>query len=287
MDEVEAIARGFDKNTAYLPQDEGKHHPSLADIRGSPLKVLQAMDEFARTKRYLMSIGHYKGGIIRDSIIERKPLTMVELGGYVGYSTILFGDAFRSSGGKKFFCLEMNPEFAAVIMSLVDLAGLSDIVKVIVGQSADSIKRLHAAKVLQEIDLLFLDHYKPAYTPDLKLCEDLGLVRPGTVLAADNVINPGNPSYVEYVRSSVAKKREKYQSGETAGDGTVGFSDSSKNQYQGSASEEMPSIKVKGNPNLIYQSKLVESVEPTGVLVSLRYKITARALSDIIRTALR
>jgi catechol O-methyltransferase len=39
--------------------------------------------------------------------------------------------------------------------------------------------------------MMFLDHYKPAYTTDLKLCEELGLIHKGTVLAADNVIKPG------------------------------------------------------------------------------------------------
>lgn len=107
----------------------------------------------------------------------------------------MFGDAVRQAGGHRYFSLERNPEFAAVIMSLVDLAGLSDTVKVVVGSSADSIKRLHASGTLAQIDLMFLDHYKPAYTTDLKLCEHLKLVIPGSVLAADNVIKPGNPPY--------------------------------------------------------------------------------------------
>ena len=95
-----------------------------------------------------------------------------------------------------------------MIMSLVDLAGLDDTVKVIVGPSGDSINRLHADGTLQHIDLMFLDHYKPAYTSDLKLYEHLGLVTPSSVLAADNVIKPGNPPYLEYVRSSVARGSE-------------------------------------------------------------------------------
>ena len=54
-------------------------------------------------------------------------------------------------------------------MSLVNLAGLSDVVKV--GPSDASLERLHSTRQLQHIDLLFLDHYKPAYATDLKLCE--------------------------------------------------------------------------------------------------------------------
>lgn len=182
---------------------------------------------------------------------------------------VLFGDAVRKVGGKRYFSLERNPEFAAVIMSLADLAGLSDIVKVVVGSSADSIKRLHGEGALTHIDLMFLDHYKPAYTTDLKLCEHLKLVTPGSVLAADNVIKPGNPPYLDYVRSSVAKKREQYKAANTNGVDTAGFGERWTNQYQKRVGEEKLSKEVKGNPNLVYESGLVHSFEPTGVPVRI------------------
>lgn len=154
-------------------------------------------------------------------------------------------------------------------MSLVDLAGLSDIVKVVVGSSADSIKRLQASGELRHIDLMFLDHYKPAYTIDLKLCEHLRLVSAGTVLAADNVIKPGNPPYLEYVRSSVKQKNDQYGAESTNGTDTDRFGDRYKNQYKEREGEEKLSTDVKGNPNLIYESTLVNSYEPTGMPVSL------------------
>ena len=229
---------------------------------------MQAIDEYGRTKKYLMNVGDDKGKIVADLIAEVKPQVMVELGGYIGYSALLFGDAVRKAGGKRYFSLERNPEFAAVIMSLVDLAGLSDVVKVIVGSSADSIKRLHAEDAVKHIDLIFLDHYKPAYTTDLKLCEHLGLVTPGTVLAADNVIKPGNPPYLEYVRSNVQDKRRRFESGVTNGSDVDGFADRTKHQYRTREGDECLSTEVKGNPNLVYESKLINSFEPTGVPVS-------------------
>lgn len=244
----------FDKEKAYVSKEEDKffddgreiallhfiyNHPSLPNARGSPSAILKLIDEYGRTQKYMMNVGEDKGQIVSDLIAEVKPQVMVELGGYVGYSALLFGDAVRKAGGKQYFSLERNPEFAAVVLSLVDLAGLSDLVKVIVGPSDQSIKRLHDEGTIKHIDLMFLDHYKPAYTADLKLCEQLGLIEPGSVLAADNVIYPGNPAYLEYVRSSVKEKREK----------------SEKN----SSNSE-----IKGNPNLQYESKLVNSFEPTG-----------------------
>ena len=49
------------------------------------------------------------------------------------------------------------------------------------------------------LDLLFLDHAKEAYAPDLAMLERAGLVRSGAIVVADNVVFPGAPGYLEYV----------------------------------------------------------------------------------------
>lgn len=216
-----------------------------------------------------MNVGEDKGKIVSDLIAEVKPKTMVELGGYIGYSCILFGDAVRRAGGQRYYSLERNPEFAAVISSLVDLAGLGDVVKVEVGSSDASIKRLHDNGVIKKIDLMFLDHYKPAYTTDLKLCEELGIVGPGTVLAADNVIKPGNPPYLEYVRSSVEQKQNASKSSSTVNGVDSRFADRTSKQYAKREGEAKLDETRVGNPNLVYKSELVNSFEPSGVPVSL------------------
>lgn len=236
----------------------------IESIRNNPASVLAAIDDFARTKKYLMNVGEDKGRIVTDLIAEVKPSVMVELGGYIGYSCILFGAAVRKAGGQRYFSLERNPEFAAVISSLVDLAGLSDTVKVIVGSSEASIRRLHSDGTLSHLDMLFLDHYKPAYTTDLKLCEELGMIASGTVLAADNVIKPGNPPYLEYVRSTCEQKRQAREN-ENVNGVDVRFANGTAKQYASREGEAVLDRTRKGNPNLIYQSKLVNSFEPNGI----------------------
>lgn len=224
-----------------------------------------------------MNVGHQKGAIVADIIRREKPQTMIELGGYVGYSALCFAGALKSAHDTpampkpKYYSLERNPEFAAVIGSLVDLAGLRDMVEICVGPSDASIRRLHnEGKLKGGIDLMFLDHYKPAYTTDLKLCEELGLIKPGrTVLAADNVVSPGNPPYLKYVRSSAAEKRQALESAN--GDRAYGeFEQRTVKQYE--QREGVPDLdqSLKGNPNLVYDSQLVDSFEPTGVNVSVR-----------------
>ncbi|KAI9885018.1 MAG: hypothetical protein M1823_003186 [Watsoniomyces obsoletus] len=273
----------FDQKKAYVAQgdnyfDDGREiellhflyqEPEVHERRGSPAKVLAGIDEYGRTKNFLMNVGQDKGKIVTDLIEQERPKVMVELGGYVGYSAVLFADAVRRAGGKRYYSLERNPVFAAVVMAVVDLAGLSDVVKVIVGPSDQSLRRLHEQKVLEQINFLFLDHYKPAYVTDLKLCEELGLIRPGSILAADNVIKPGNPPYLEYVRSSVEEKRKRLEGG---GDDQSGlgqqFPERTQAQYKARVGDEKLSTELRGNPKLVYESKLVNSFEPTGQPVS-------------------
>lgn len=229
-----------------------------------------------------MNVGVNKGKIVVGLIERIKPKVMVELGAYIGYSAVLFGDAARRAGGKEYYSLERDAGFAAVALSLVELAGLRDFVRVVVGPSAESIGRLHAENALKHIDLMFLDHYKPAYVTDLKLCEELRLVGPGTVLAADNVIKPGNPPYLEYVRSTVQEKQKKYEGPDSNGVRTDDFASGVKNQYANTVKAEKLDTEVKGNPRLVYESKMVHSFEPTGEAVgAIEYGEQKRSIDKL------
>lgn len=157
----------------------------------------------------LMNVGSKKGQHIVDLIHERKPSTMVELGVYVGYSAILFGDAVRSQGGKQYFGIEKNPEMAAVANQLVELAGLRDIVRILIGSSDEVLEELIQDKVVDQIEFIFLDHWQDRYLPDLWLLEGLQVLKANkSVIVADNVIMPGAPEYQRWVEATTTQKRE-------------------------------------------------------------------------------
>lgn len=193
--------------------------------------------------------------------------TQVELGGYVGYSCILFGDSLRKAGGYRYYSIEMNPEFAAVIMSLVDPAGLSDIVTVIVGDAWPSLLQLYVGGVRQ-IDLLFLDHYKPAYASDLKLAEDYGFIKPGSVVVANDVVKRGtnSPAYLFWVRSGMRPKW-KIVLGKADLEKTCAKEHGTAMKQYGKKCGISKMTQSTGDPGLVYEGGLVESFEPTGKLV--------------------
>jgi catechol O-methyltransferase len=226
--------------------------------------VIDLIHEFEKDY-YLMNVGPEKGKIVTDIIDEQKPKTMIELGCYVGYSAILFGDAVRRNGGERYLSLELNPEFAAIANMLVELAGLRDFVRIIVGRSDLSLHKLITSKEVTHVELLFIDHYKPAYTTDLKLCEHHAAIGPGSVLVADNVLYPGNPPYLEYVRSSVEQKREVAKAGPSKGYDTTGMADWMVQSFVGK--DDVPTFQYVGNPNLVYESRLCQ---PEGMRVSVK-----------------
>ncbi|KAE9984471.1 hypothetical protein EG327_005028 [Venturia inaequalis] len=266
----------FDESKAYAEQedtyfDDGREEALVAfvqartGIQNQPSKILDAIDDYGRKHKYLMNVGEDKGTIVSNLIREVKPKVMVELGGYCGYSTILFASVLKEAGGQKFYSLEKSPKFGKIIKTLVQLAGLDDIVEVVVGGSTESLQKLHDSGKLKQIDMMFLDHYKPLYTTDLKLCESLGMIKKGTLLAADNVIKPGNPRYLKYVRSTPQEKRMALEAGDPEVNASEAFKKFSITHAALYGSEEIPKGETSGNPNIIYQSDMVHSFEPTGV----------------------
>lgn len=227
----------------------------------SPEQVLGLIDEYGSKHKYMMNVGAEKGTAVSEIIAANKPQVMLEFGSYIGYSTILFAAAMKRVGGKQYVSFEREPKFACIAESLVEMAGLSDVVRIVVGSSSKNLLKEHEEKRLDCVDMIFFDHYKPAYVKDLKICESLGLIGKGTVLAADNVISPGNPTYLEYVRSSVQEKRNRLTDQVATDDGKPEFPNRTVNQYK---PYEVDDTELPGAPELIYESRLIHSREPTG-----------------------
>ncbi|CAI7630625.1 unnamed protein product [Penicillium glandicola] len=275
-----------DQNQFYKPEEmifhnDGREerllefiraHPAYGEMQGNPEKILAAIDQYGRTIDFLMNVGKEKGRIVAEELIpEFEPDLMVELGGYVGYSTLLFGAALKRAGGRKYLSFEASPKFAAISGSLVELAGLDDTVEIRVGPCRDSLRELRQSYATGVIDLLFIDHAKVEYVNDLKLCEELGLVGLGTTVIADNVISPGAPDYLEYVRSSTSEKiaRSQQKKISTVADDTKDTS--------------------LGDPYLVYETTSIDSFEPTGepdsLEVSSCLRIEDESGSCLVRTA--
>lgn len=180
------------------------------ETEGSPDATLAAIEGIVGSEVFLPIIGHDKGEFLRSAVVEHEPELVLELGALVGYSTVLIAKelqklAEKAKGGKKFhlYSVELDPLHAAVSTKIIERAGLRDYATVVVGPSTEQIRVLKDRTFGdRKLDMVFFDHAKDLYVPDLKLIEELGMLRPGSVLVADNIFFPGAPEYKEYVESS-------------------------------------------------------------------------------------
>ncbi|RAK90414.1 hypothetical protein BO79DRAFT_103184, partial [Aspergillus costaricaensis CBS 115574] len=158
----------------------------------NPTAILSEIDTWVVINNHcMMTISPDRSKVITEIIRSACPRTMVELGGYVGYSAILFGDEVRKAGGERYVSFEVNTEYAAIARSLVEFAGLGGFVELRMGLCSEGLEEFagqERGKGQEGVmfDVLFLDHAEELYLPDLRICEKLGLVRRGSVIIADN-----------------------------------------------------------------------------------------------------
>ena len=165
---------------------------------GDPDSVISAMDEYARSKRFLMNVGMAKGAILEKALEDSGAVRVLELGGYCGYSAVRAA-RHLTLDGSKLVSIEKSPQFAEIAQRIVDYAGLSDRVEIIVGDAGDVIPHLEGP-----FDLVFIDHWKERYLPDLLLIERHQLLHEGSVVVADNVgiFEHSVRNYLDHVRRS-------------------------------------------------------------------------------------
>ena len=163
---------------------------------GDPESVLAALDRFGRERSFLMNVGDRKGEILDAELRRLRPARALEIGAYCGYSAVRIARLLREWGGR-LVSLEASTENARVARAMVELAGLAGLVDLRQAKAEEAIPSLAAP-----FDLVFLDHWKDLYLPDLLRLEQHALLRPGSVVVADNVGLFDASAYFAHVRGS-------------------------------------------------------------------------------------
>ncbi|XP_063289180.1 catechol O-methyltransferase A-like isoform X4 [Pelobates fuscus] len=176
-----------------------RHVQKVAE-HGDAQSVLAAVDSYCSNVEWAMNVGDLKGQILDAIVLETRPRYVLELGTYCAYSTVRMGRLLPP--GARLISIEMNPDYAQVARKILHHAGLDTQVEILVGSTSDLIPQLKKKLDIDTFDFVFIDHWKVSYLKDTKLLEECDLLRPGSVLLADNVICPGAPEYLHYVRTS-------------------------------------------------------------------------------------
>ena len=165
--------------------------------------AIRVIDQFCRHHSYLINVGDEKGQILDGAVDRVRPRRLLELGTYCGYSALR--TARRMPPGAHLYSVEFSPANADIARRILAHAGVDDRVTVVVGTLGDgggTLRRLRDEHGFAEgsLDLVFIDHDKDAYLPDLQRILGEGWLHPGSVVVADNVLFPGAPAYRSYMR---------------------------------------------------------------------------------------
>ncbi|XP_032899729.1 catechol O-methyltransferase [Amblyraja radiata] len=169
-------------------------------VQGDAASVVENIDKYCRDKEWAMNVGDEKGAILDRVLEEANPLTVLELGTYCGYSALRMVRVLQPAA--RLMTVELNPTHADVARQIFHFAGVGGKVEILEGASEDIIPLLKKQHKVDSVDFVFLDHWKDRYRPDTQLLEECGLLRTGSVLLADNVISPGAPEFLQYVRNN-------------------------------------------------------------------------------------
>lgn len=170
-------------------------------IKNNPNSILKIIDDYAYKSTFLMNIGDQKGEILDKAIKDSRATNILELGVYLGYSTIRILN--NMTDNSKLTSIEANEKFAQIAKEHIEISGLSKNHILKIGKSSDLIPSLE-----EQYDFVFIDHWKDLYLKDLQLLEQFGLLKQGAWVFADNVVLFNLEDYLDHVRSSPDFKSE-------------------------------------------------------------------------------
>ncbi len=146
--------------------------------------VLRELREhcYVHYKDSSMLSGFYQGRLLSMISHMIRPKAVLEIGTYLGYSTICLAEGLAEGG--KVISLDINEETNAVAQSYIDRTEYAERINLRLGEAAYILPHMQGP-----FDLVFIDADKPNYSNYYNLVFDK--VRPGGFIVADNVLWSG------------------------------------------------------------------------------------------------
>ena len=157
-------------------------------------EILRRIEEMVE-RRYLPVIGPDRGHILVELIRRFRPRRILEVGTFIGYSTVLMGREL--DGDSEIVSIEIDGDEADLARENIEEAEVRAKVRVLTGDALELIPGLEG-----EFDLVFLDAAKGEYLDYLRLAEEK--IHVGSVIVADNagMYSYSMRKYLDYVRKS-------------------------------------------------------------------------------------
>lgn len=191
----------WDKLSAVIEFVEERLPHGGLQLPELPLRLLSLLETFAQSREHWLKVaGGAKAEVLEYTFRSRswQPFEVaVECGTFVGYSaTRLAVEMWRHGRGPataRILTIEVDPVHACVARHFVDLAGISHVVEVSIGQVRDVLPKVVETFGSRACGLVFMDYKGSIFHTDLALLERLTALAPGALEVADNVALPGAP----------------------------------------------------------------------------------------------
>lgn len=176
-------------------------------VAGDAFAACRGIEGFAAevlcpARQWLKIAGGEKAEVLRDILRIAPEGAILEIGTYVGYSSMAFAAV---QPGRRVVSLEVQPEHAAVAQNLTMHAGVAHQIDVWTGHSSDVLERLpslYEAVGGLHVGVVFMDQCGSRFWEDLTTIVASGMLAPGAMIVADNVLKPGAPLFLWHLFSS-------------------------------------------------------------------------------------
>jgi catechol O-methyltransferase len=187
---------------------------------GDAVSVLRALDEFSDSYP-MYKLTPEKATVLVGVVNTYKPTCILEIGSFFGYSAVNI--ARNMPVNCSLLCIEGNKDNAEIATYVLRRAfsrtpSILERVKITVGLSSSVLRATNRRELLtggkslastdfksgrDVFDMVFLDHDKDSYLPDLKYLESEMLLGKRCAVVADNIVFPGAPGFLGYVGATL------------------------------------------------------------------------------------
>lgn len=166
--------------------------PALLDyLRSVGLRESPLLTELREHTRGMagagMQIAPEQGAFMAQLLRLMGAQRVLEVGVYTGYSSLAMVEALPAAG--RITCIDRNEEWTAVARRFWDRAGVAEQIELRLGDAAEQLQVLLDEGREGYYDFAFLDADKPGMSTYYECA--LRLLRPGGLIAADNVLWKG------------------------------------------------------------------------------------------------
>ena len=136
-----------------------------------------------------MLTGGLEGQFLKMLVSLTRAKDVLEIGSFTSYASIAMAEALPVEGS--LIACEYDPFTADFAQQQVDKSEHGKKIKIVVGDAAQTIKRL--AQQGKSFDLIFIDADKTGYKNYYNMILEHGLLNPNGVIAVDNTLLSGQP----------------------------------------------------------------------------------------------